>query len=416
MDNKKVFMLVVLILLIAGFFSVFQIKEVPDVEWTEDYSYSSKDPFGVYAFQELVSTYYKDQGIELESRAPLFADPSLQSNGLYINIAYQFEFSAFADSLLQYVSDGNTALLIADYQDDVIYDVIEHIKRAYFFDQQFTIHSNSDSFVFKYLVNDLEYASDWLISPMEITPIDSNTIDNQSYKGHHLIRDSMFAMVSLPYGDGKLYIHSLPITFSNMAFIQDSIAGYIRETLSLFDPDIVYLDTDMYQAKKSNIKTKSKESWINRRNDFDYSQSKLSYVLSQPGLKWAYYLSLLGLLLYVISRGKRRQKLIPTLPLKENTSLEYITTISNLYQSEQKPYKLVKHLKLTWWHWIKKRYYITPDIENAIQKIALKSQVPEKEIRNIINRFESAQNNHLFQSDQLISFYNKLETFYKKCK
>src|SRR5690606_31850597 len=59
--------------------------------------------------------------------------------------------------------------------------------------------------------------------------------------------------------------------------------------------------------------------------------SPMRYVLSQEALIWAYYLLLSGLLIFVIFRGKREQRIIPVVKPLENSSVEFAKTLSVLY-------------------------------------------------------------------------------------
>ena len=138
--------------------------------------------------------------------------------------------------------------------------------------------------------------------------------------------------------------------------------------------------------------------------------------MTQPALKWAYFISVFGLLLFVASRGKRKQRIIPNLPINENTSLEYIQTLSELYRSQYQHDKLAKHLQIIFTQWVKKKYYLTPDDPKYIAKISQKSKIAEEQINSLLNRLDKAVGNKRFGAEQLTNLHTDLNQFYNNCQ
>tara|TARA_Y100001954_G_C15327323_1_gene368203 strand:- start:249 stop:473 length:225 start_codon:yes stop_codon:yes gene_type:complete len=66
---------------------------------------------------------------------------------------------------------------------------------------------------------------------------------------------------------------------------------------------------------------------------------------------------------------------------------------------------------------IKSRYYIAySDEDNYVKRIAQKSGVNEKEIKDILNLFKGGSNLTGVSDDYLVNLYKKLNNFYKKAK
>ncbi|MDT8348035.1 MAG: DUF4350 domain-containing protein, partial [Flavobacteriaceae bacterium] len=59
--------------------------------------------------------------------------------------------------------------------------------------------------------------------------------------------------------------------------------------------------------------------------------SPMRFVLSQTSLKWAYYLTIATLLVFVIFKAKREQRIIPVLAPLENSSVAFAKTVGSLY-------------------------------------------------------------------------------------
>lgn len=88
-----------------------------------------------------------------------------------------------------------------------------------------------------------------------------------------------------------------------------------------------------------DVSSRTSEQIARRLNEPSYqprnrglsAKGPMQYVLSQPSLAWAWYLTLIMSLLYLLFRAKREQKVIPVLAEKKNTSLAFVTTIGRLY-------------------------------------------------------------------------------------
>ncbi len=89
--------------------------------------------------------------------------------------------------------------------------------------------------------------------------------------------------IKIQYGKGAFFIHNLPLAFTNFYVLDSSTADYAYKALSYLPARPTFWDE--YQKLG--------------RFDED-EQSLLRYILTQPPLTWAYYLTILGLLLYVI--------------------------------------------------------------------------------------------------------------------
>jgi len=175
--------------------------------------------------------------------------------------------------------------------------------------------------------------------------------------------------------------------------------NYVRKVLPLFDIDTLYLDHTYFM------------DWSDARD-----QNILQYIMSQPGLKAAYYLTLATLLLFLISRAKRRQKVVPVILSDDNTSLEYVHTVSQLYRSHNSHYKLVKHIETIFNEWVNKKYYLKRDHHNFVDVLAQKSKIEKEKIETILNQMKSAKGNARFDESRLINLHKDLHHFYKNCK
>ena len=122
-----------------------------------------------------------------------------------------------------------------------------------------------------------------------------------------------------------------------------------------------------------------------------------------------------SLIIFIVFRSKRQQRIIPQIERKENTSKQYIKTISTLYQSQKQNNKLVLHMKEIFFNKIKSKYFISNEADDFGKQLNKKSKVPEKEIKILLHKFDSALFSD-FTDEQLMVLHNQIESFHKKSK
>lgn len=217
--------------------------------------------------------------------------------------------------------------------------------------------------------------------------------------------------VKIPHGKGYFYLHSIPEVFVNESMFTDDGFNYAQSVMS--------------HLPKGHYK------WHNHKNEWDIKnditpedrndivkESPIQYILRDINLRYAYLLLLFALLIYIVFKIKRKQKIIPTIEPNENSSLEFVETVSKLYLKQDKHYKFIKHYEQSFIHFIKDKYYISSiNIdENYIKSVSVKSDISIEKIEEIFNEFDKAKKSYTYSSDDLIALHKKIEYFYKHCK
>ena len=399
MNSTRVLIGVVVIalLLYLLYYLSFEKVTVPDVKWNVDYFYENKEPNGGWLIKEILEDVYTEDRVvklELENKIPLSDEESRK--GYFIIDSYiGFEQNRI-QQISNFVARGNDAIIIAS---DFGY-YLDSLVRPYLNSYAFTdsiihlSHTYSEKkYELVYYYMQFDSATTTTFNGFDSLNVDSFALQILSYAN-----DTIPVFVKIPYDKGSLYLHSLPDAFSNIGIKQNGMSDYAISTLPLLNIDTLYLDHSKYNVFSS------------------YNQSPLQFILSQPGLKWAYYTIIFSLIGFVISRAKRKQRVIPILEKNENTSLDYIYTLSELYRSQNQHYKLAQHLQTGFYQWVRKKYYIRPEQSDFVTKLANKSKVPKEEIESLINRLESAIDNQRFGVDRLTALYKDLDLFYKNSK
>jgi hypothetical protein len=144
----------------------------------------------------------------------------------------------------------------------------------------------------------------------------------------------------------------------------------------------------------------------------------LQYILSQDSLKWAYYLILASVVLFIFFYGRRRQRIIPVIPPLANTTIEFVETVGNLYY-QQKDYKNIAEKKISFFQdFIRNKYFIKTSSfdEETIQKIADKSSLSTGKIKSMLREIEKINHSQKITEEDLVNINYQIEKFYERTK
>ena len=137
---------------------------------------------------------------------------------------------------------------------------------------------------------------------------------------------------------GKLYWLPLP-AFTNYGVLDGKNAAYLFRILSQMG-GFPIVRTEGYMKETAQVQ-----------------MSPFRYFLSQPPLRWALYLSMVSILLFMIFTARRKQRAIPVIREPENKSLEFAELIGTLYYQKKDHADLVR----------KKYLYFAEELRREIQ-------------------------------------------------
>ncbi len=150
----------------------------------------------------------------------------------------------------------------------------------------------------------------------------------------------------------------------------------------------------------------------------NFGDSPLYFILKHYSLRWAWYLTLLGVFIYGIFHAKRRQNIIPIIPAKENTSLKYVETIGQLYYNDEDHLEIALEMRTQFLNYIRQKYLIKTNEtdESFLILLAQKSAIPAETIQSIFTAFKKILAEKKISSIQLTQLNTELEYFYNHCK
>jgi len=224
-------------------------------------------------------------------------------------------------------------------------------------------------------------------------------------------------MISIPYGKGNIILHSTPLIFTNYHLNKKEAFDYASACISTIPNNAVILwDEESLNYRHGTLTN----SDIN--NSYKPNKGPLSFILSQRSLKWAWYILMLGGVFYLILGSKRKQKPIPVIEKRRNSSIDFAETLSQLY-GRNSDHRQIAQLKWRLFLGYLRRNYglntLIPDEKSRadlIIKIAIKSGLSQTDIEELFRSYLRILSAVEVDGDMLSDFHNKTSYFYKTSK
>lgn len=427
MSRKTVIIILTITLIIIGLvFTIFKPKKINSAKWAKTYSLSSDQPYGLSVFKELLNHQYSPEAIKIcDGLCELPEGDAHGYSYLYIGDNF-FRPQNYLNKLIDFSKRGGRVLIVSELMYLNIDTVTIDTEYKYVNSDGVTLQSSDGlDFSYKHVIFGLDSTSDksfYSIAPLNSFPtIAIDTIIS--------IQDTMSIFNIVNMDSAQLLLHTLPDMFANVTMkYGDGLRHYNYvmnyKPQSTYDnsmkekSETLLLDTEDNKFKastdKESILLDTEDNIISGNGESAFNPIQI--IFTNPAFKWAYLLILVGSVSYIYFKGKRRQQAIPTLATNENTSLEFVDTLSDLFRSQNTPSRLVEHMEENVEQFINRKYFININSVDYIKRISQKSKIDEVEISTLFKRIKAAKNNVRFREEQLINLNQTIEEFYKKCQ
>jgi len=207
-------------------------------------------------------------------------------------------------------------------------------------------------------------------------------------------------------GKGRLYLHVAPRIFSNYFLLTRDNYHYFEYVTSYlrFQPQYVYWD----EYYKDFSSTKNKNN-LNNKDNF----SSMQVIQENPALRWAFYLALAALLLFVLFNVKRKQREIPVLPVNTNATVAFTETIGRLYLQRKDNRNIAQKIITYFYEYLRKKYFINTSVihKEFINSLSGKSGVSITETTELFELIQSIEPQENISDEELMNLNSKIENF-----
>ncbi|MDR1610309.1 MAG: hypothetical protein LBS08_02225 [Candidatus Symbiothrix sp.] len=354
--------------------------------WKPTFKTTDKQPFGAYALDKMLSSSWEnDYYHNYENIWDLCSD----TTNIYYNlliIANEFQIDRYEYEILyKYIEHGGSAVIVAgEFSSDIEIPFNLRTNFHVFWNElliQLNIKQSSE--LVRFTAPNLKDE----ICKVPISAVNRHfeSLDTMNYK--HI--DSVFAIseihdtsgtaaknrrkiLSLRYqiGKGNLVLACNPLLFTNYGILNDSINTYVWNHLAYLQGRAL-IRTEYYEAGSQGAQ----------------SQSPFRVILSERSLRWAFYITLICIAVFMIFTARRKQKAIPVIKPPANRSLEFVRSIAGLYLQKNNNADIILKKQIYWGDALKRKYGIDvvnePHDYDFYKRVAAKTRTDVNEVRRL---------------------------------
>nr|WP_314499821.1 DUF4350 domain-containing protein [uncultured Chryseobacterium sp.] len=347
----KIYALIFIIIMVI--LALFEVNKKEVVDWRKNFDVNEKSPFGLFVFNQEVKELFKSNLTKVDVTAYNYYSQNRKKAHNILVIENEIDIQSW-NKILEEVSKGSDAMLIMSKMPKEISDSIG------FYDSQISFE---DQNVLK--LTDKKYQNDFIkldkfpsgrgfsyIKPG--VQVLGKTVENENTDQANFIKTK--------FGKGTVYVHCEPLFLTNYYLLQSGNTKYAQDVFS-------YLD--------------NKETlWFVEANTKE-SRFFMRFILGNPALKYAWWIFLGGLILFIFFNAKRKQRIVPIVEPLKNTSVDFVKSIGNLYLQEGDFHDMMA--KKAQYFLNKVRLDLLIDTQNLDAEFAKKLQLKTGENIEIIN-------------------------------
>ena len=400
MSKKSNIYLIIVVATIA-LLMVLQYNKPKELNWFPSYVAQHKIPYGAYVLNDLMGELFTDTQ---QVRVPPFEylNDNFEAQGTYFLVNENIEFGqAELETLLDWTSEGNTLFIASSSFEDKLLDTL-NLKTSGLFagfgEEQKQIHQlvnpnlNPDV---SYPFSKDNYSNFFkTIDTLNTTIIGvvNNSEDSLAVEKKH------FDAIRQDFGSGEIILSTFPKAFTNYFILKDDNRDYTAGLLSYIDASRPIFIDNHYKAGKK------------------FYTSPMYIFLNTKEFKWAYYLVLIGALVYVLFEGKRKQRAIPIVTPLKNQTLAFTRTIADMYYEKGQRKPIAEHKIEQFLEYIRSHFYMeTVDREEEFYRnLASRSSHTLEEIKKLFSFLDSIRNRNEISDADLQKLNTSIEKFKHK--
>lgn len=298
----KIYAFIFIIIMVI--LALLEVNKKEVVDWRKNFDVNEKSPFGLFVFNQEAKDLFKSNLKKIDVTAYDYYNQNKKKPHNIVVIESEIDIESW-NKILDEVSNGSDAMLIMAKMPKEISDSIG------FYDSQISFE---DKNVLK--LTDKKYQNDFIkldkfpsgrgfsyIKPG--VQVLGKTVEEDNSDQANFIKAKL--------GKGNIYVHCEPLFLTNYYLLKSGNTKYTQNVFSyLKDRETLWF-----------VEANTKESRFFMR-----------FILGNPALKYAWWLLLSGLVLFIFFNAKRKQRIVPIIEPLKNTSLDFVKSIGNLYLQE----------------------------------------------------------------------------------
>jgi len=367
------------------------------IDWSLSFSKQDNQPFGSKLMYDLLPVLFPNDNIKTSHGAihQFFQDDvDGNANIIIVNQAFYPE-PADIEKLEDLLYEGSNVFISAQ---DISDDVKEWFDIEYNIKVNFPI-SPDDSISFNLANRKLQTSLGYWYK---------KGITNNYFTSYDTLQTTVLGInnsgktnyIRIKQGLGWLYLNLNPQAFTNYQLLINDNYEYAFKCLSYLPQQETIWD--------EHYKIKNKHR----------AKSTLSFILDRLPLRLAWYVLLIGILIFFLFESARRQRAVPMIKPLGNSTISFIETIGRLYFSRKNHLDIAQKRFSYLQEFIRSKYYInTSNLSDELyQQLADKSEIPVRAIKQLFELGNNLSNMQRISEEDLEQFNRRIEYFYEQCK
>lgn len=378
--NKTFKIYAVIFIIVMTILALLEVNKKETLNWRKNFDIHEKSPFGLFVFNNEAGNLFKNNLKKIDT-AP-YEYYNQHQKGIHNIIVIENEIDGQSwKKILDQVSAGSEAMLMVSRMPKEISDSIGYYDSEISFEEENVLK-----------LTDRKYQNDFIkldkfpsgrgfsfIKP-EVEVL-GKTVEKRNTDQANFIK--------VKFGKGTIYAHTEPLFLTNYYLLKPGNIKYAQDVFSYLP------DKETLWFVKSNTKT---------------SQFFMRFILANPALKYAWWILLGGLVLFIFFNAKRKQRIVPITEPLRNTSLDFVKSIGNLYLQEGDFHDMMS--KKAQYFLNKVRLDLLIDTQNLdddfAKKLQLKTGKSMEMINEAINLIKKAQDPYASVIKEDLARINKL--------
>ncbi|TCC93387.1 DUF4350 domain-containing protein [Pedobacter frigiditerrae] len=379
-------------ILLVIYFVAQYFKPKP-TDWSPSYLSADKIPFGTYILRQRIGDLFPGvqvKTVDNEVYSNIKGRPEGKSN--YFIIASNLKVDKLDyQEMVKYMEAGNNIFIAASNIQGMLVDTLKiNITSNFNFQNKRKYPIN---FVNPSLNREYDYYFDKGISEQYFHEVDSSRAIVLGQK------EKKFAnFIQYKYGSGSLFILPNPELLTNYSLLREDGLDYASKALS-------YLPKTKNLIWDEHFTRPASQNKSVLRVFFEYDQ-----------LRWAYYIALLSLVVFVLFEIKRRQRVIPVIDRLKNTSVEFVSVVGRVYYQQRNNRDIAEKKVIYLMEYIRSKYRLkTININQEFKETLIRvSGATEEVIEELFTEIIYLNAGGMVRDQQLIMLNKIIEQFYKQ--
>jgi len=303
--NKTFKIYAYIFIIIMVILALFEVNKKETTDWRKNFDVNKKSPFGLFVFGKEAKGLFGNDLKKIEETPYDYYNEHTKGGHNILVIEKSIDAESWK-AILDQVSAGADAMLIVSEMPKEISDSIGFYDSQLSFEEQNVLKLTDKGYQNDFIKLDKFPSGKGFTYIKPGVEVLGKTVEKNN--------SDQVNFIKAKFGKGTVYVHCEPLFLTNYYLLKRGNTKYAEDVLS-------------YLKDRETV-------WFIESSAGGKSQFFMRFILSNPALKYAWWVFLGGMLLFILFNAKRKQRIVPVIEPLKNTSVDFIRSIGNLYLQE----------------------------------------------------------------------------------